>query len=96
MGVGMNITYELSVEHSGYEHLNVWDRLQEGEPAGWKVTADEGFVFYDPAEKTEPAFDPMTGEEHPGEIYYSKVRYLPRNYDWSRFGLVAVREEEAT
>ena len=90
------ITYELSVDHNGYPNLTVWDRLQDGEAAGFRVTADEGFVFYDPAEIPEPQLDPMTGETVPGEIYYARVRYLPRSYDWSKFSLVAVREEEAT
>lgn len=92
----MSYTYELSVAHNGYEHLTVWDRLQDGTPAGWRINAEEGFVFCDPAEIPVPTTDPMTGEELPGEIYYARVRYLPRSYDWSKFSLVAVREEEAT
>lgn len=88
----MKYTYELSVAHNGYKHLTVWDRLQDGAPAGWRVNADEGYLMYDPTEEVPAAIDPVTGEEMPGEVYYSKVRYLPRNYDWSRFALVAVRE----
>lgn len=90
------ITYELSVDHNGYPNLTVWDRLQDGKSAGWKVTANEGFVFYDPAETPEFQIDPMTGQMIPGEAYYSRLRYLHRNYDWGRFNLIAVREEETT
>ena len=90
MGAGMSVAYELSVSNSGYPHLTVWDRLQDGRPAGFRVNADEGFVFYDPAEIPETQIDPMTGEMIPGEVYYARVRYLPRNYDWSKFGLRTV------
>ena len=92
----MNVTYELSVDHNGYEHLTVWDRLRDGESAGWRVNADEGFVMYDPTEEVPSAIDPVTGEETAGVIYYSRVRYLPRNYDWSKFDLAAVAERAET
>ena len=92
----MSFSYELSVAHNGYPNLTVWDRLRDGRPAGFRVDADKGCVFYDPNEERTPVIDPETGEELPMGIYYARVRYLPRNYDWSRFGLVAVREEEAT
>lgn len=90
------ITYEMSVDHNGYPDLTVWDRLQDGRPAGFRVTADEGFVFYDPTEEVPPALDPVTGEEIPGEIYYARVRYLPRNYDWSKFALEAVPDDSVS
>lgn len=90
----MSITYELSVDHNVYPHLTVWDRLQGGRHAGFRVNAEQGFVFYDSSEEREPVIDPMTGEKLPVEIYYARVRYLPRNYDWSKFALCAVREEE--
>ena len=92
MGSGMKFSYELSIEHNGFEGLTVWDRMGDGQPAGWRVNADDGFVMYDPTEEVPSTIDPATGEETPGEIYYSRVRYLPRNYDWSKFGLVAVEE----
>jgi len=92
MGAGMSFSYELSVDHNGYENLTVWDTPQDGEAAGWKVTANDGFVFYDPAEVPEAQADPMTGETVPGEVYYARVRYLPRNYDWNNFSLTAVAE----
>ena len=91
MGSGM-ITYELSVDHNGYPDLTVWDRMQDGKPAGFRVNANEGFVFYDPTEEVPATFDPVTGEEMPGEVYYSRLRYLHRNYDWNNFSLTAVAE----
>lgn len=92
MGVGM-IRYEVSVEHNGYPNLTVWDRLQDGKPAGFRVSADKGFVFYDATQISGSQINPMIGEMSLGEIYYSRLRYLPRNYDWSKFGLVAVEQE---
>lgn len=88
----MTFSYQLSTEHNTHENLIVWDRLQNGSPAGWRVNAADGYVFYDPTETYEPQIDPMTGEETPAEIYYAKVRYLPRNYNWDNFALVAVEE----
>ena len=93
MGAGMSYTYELSVEYNVYEHLTVWDRLRDGESAGWRVNADEGFVMYDPTEEVPVILDPATGEEVPGEVYYSRIRYLPRNYDWRKFALATVPSE---
>ena len=94
MDAGMSYTYELSVEHNGYEHLTVWDRLRDGKNAGWRVNAEEGFLFYDPTEERPVTVDPVTGEVQQAEVYYARVRYLPRNYDWSKFGLVAVVKKE--
>lgn len=89
----MSVTYELSVDHNVYPHLTVWDRLQDRQPAGFRVNAEDGFVFYDPKEEQESKIYPETGEELPMDIYYARVRYLPRNFDWSRFNLRVVKKE---
>ena len=84
------IRYIVSEEHNSYPHLTVYDRMNGETPNGWRVNADDGYVMYDPTEEVPSTIDPMTGEEMPGEVYYSRVRYLPRSYDWSKFSLVAV------
>ena len=83
------IRYIVSEENNEYENLTVYDRMNGDIPNGWRVNADEGCVMYDPTENVPTTIDPVTGEEIPGEVYYSRVRYLPRNYDWSRFALLA-------
>lgn len=61
-----------------------------GEPAGSRVVANEGYVFYD-SEAHNTITNIETMEEIP-IIYYYRVRYFPRSYDWSDFSLVAVEE----
>ena len=78
------IRYEISAEHNNYTNLTVYDRTDGDMSRGWRVNANDGYVMYDPTVEL--------GEQE--EIYYSKVRYLPRNYDWSQFSLVAVQEDK--
>lgn len=89
----MSYRYELSVDHNKYDGMTVWDIFEDDTPAGWKVTANEGFVFYDPTVEVPSTLDPVTGEEIPGEIYYTRLRYVSQYRDWSKFNLVAVRED---
>lgn len=82
------ITYETSTEHNIYPNLTVCDRFADGVAAGWRVTANEGYVFYDEnAEDTK--LDPETMEEVPITYYYTII-YYPRTYNWDNFALVAV------
>lgn len=81
-------TYEVSEEHNNYPNLTVYDRLKDGEAAGWRVNANEGYVFYNSnANNTE--IDPETMEEIPVTYYYT-VSLLPRTYNWANFDFVAV------
>lgn len=83
-----NWTFEVSEEHNIYPNLTVYNRLEDGAEAGWRVNANEGYVFYNTrANNTE--IDPDTMEERPVTYYYT-VSYLPRNYNWDNFDFVAV------
>jgi len=85
-------TYEVSTEHNNYPNMTVYDRFVDGVQNGWRLNANEGYVFYDTTENnTEP--DPITGEERPVTYYYT-VAYIPRNYPWARFPYVAVPRSE--
>lgn len=86
------IRYEISTEHNKYENMTVYNRMNGDTPNGWRVNADNGFVMYDPTEEVSITIDPVTGEEISSEVYYSCIRYLPRNYDWNKFTLIAVPE----
>lgn len=81
-------TFEVSTEHNIYPNITVYDRFRDGVLNGWRVNANEGYVFYDEnAEDT--ILDPETMEEVPITYYYT-IRYLNPNYNWANFALVAV------
>lgn len=81
-------TYVESTEHNIYPNLTVCDWLKDGALIGWRVTANEGYVFYDEnAEDT--TLDPETMEEIPITYYYT-IRMFPATYNWDNFALVAV------
>ena len=84
----MAVTFEISTEHNIYPNLTVYDRFSDGVSAGWKVEANEGYVFYN-ANATDTEIDPETMEEIPVTYYYT-IRLFPRNYNWANFALVAV------
>ena len=83
----MTITHEISTEHNNYPNLTVYDRFADGVPAGWRVNANEGYVFYDTNDENFELDE--NGNEVP-VIYYYTVCYFPRTLDWNTFGLVAV------
>lgn len=84
----VNWTYEISEEHNIYPNLTVYNRLKDGEPAGWRVNANDGYVYYH-SKANDTELDPETMEERP-VIYYYTVSYLPRTYNWANFDFVAV------
>ena len=81
-------TYVVSTEHNIYPNLTVYDRLADGVPSGWRVNANEGYVYYN-ANDSYTDIDPDTGEEIPVTYYYTQT-LLPRTYNWNNFDLVAV------
>lgn len=81
-------TYEVSTEHNNYPNLTVYDRFRDGILNGWKVTANEGYVFYD-ENANDSITDPDTLEPIPITYYYT-IRMLNPNYNWANFALVAV------
>ena len=81
------VTYEISKEHNNYPNLTVYETLSDGVLAGWRVNADEGYVFYD---TNDEHLETDEGEQEKPVIYYSAECYFPRTLDWNTFGLVAV------
>lgn len=80
------ITYQISTEHNNHPHLTVYDTLVDGVLSGWKITANDGYVFYDTNEEITEAEE---GIEAP-PIYYATECYCPLTWDWDTFGLVAI------
>ena len=81
-------TYEISTEHNIYPNMTVYDRLVDGVKNGWRINANEGYVFYD-ANANHTEIDPETMQPVP-VIYYYTVATKSRNYNWANFALVAV------
>ena len=80
-------TYEISAEHNIYPNLTVEDRFRDGVTSGWRVTANEGYVFYD---TTEENFElDENGNEVP-VIYYYTLMMFSQYFNWANFSLVAV------
>ena len=82
------ITYQVSTKHNIYPNLTIYDRFVDGVQNGWRVNANEGYVFYD-ITANDVELDPETMEERPVTYYYT-VMSLNRNHDWSTFSQVAV------
>lgn len=81
-------TYPVSTEHNIYPNLTVCDRLRDGVPVGYRLTPNEGYVFYNKNDNyTE--FDEETETEIPVTYYYT-IAYLTLNYNWDSFPYVAV------
>ena len=83
-----NYEYRTSNEHNIYPNLTVYDRLVDGAPNGWKVTANEGYVFYD-ENSNDVELDPETMKEVLVTYYYV-IKMLNPRYNWNNFALVAV------
>ena len=81
-------TYEVSTEHNIYPNLTIYDRFVDSVPNGWRVNANEGYVFYD-ANANNVELDPDTMEEVPVTYYYT-IAHFPANYRWANFAIVAV------
>lgn len=84
----MAYTHIPSTEHNIYPNLTVYDSFWDGEPDGWKVEANEGYVFYD-ANANDTELDPETMIERPVTYYYT-IRLYPQRFNWANFALVAV------
>lgn len=86
----MTINYQISTERNNYPNLTVYDTMSDNAVVGWKITANEGYVFYDTNEETFELND--KGEELPVTYYYAEC-YLPNHLNWNTFSLVAVERE---
>ncbi len=85
-------TYAVSNEHNNYSNLTVEDRFKDGQPFGWRVTPNEGYVMYR-ANANDVEIDPETGEEIPVTYYYTLATLSPY-YNWANFSWVAVLRSE--
>ncbi len=81
-------TYEISQEHNCYPGMTAYDRLRDGNSAGWKIMPNEDYVMRDTSDEAIE-IDPETGEERPAIFYYT-VAFLPRTCNWNQFTWVAV------
>lgn len=86
-----NWTYEKATEFN-FPNITIYRRLKDGIQTGWRMNANDGYVFYDTS-ANDFEIDPATFREVP-VIYYYKVRYLTLNRDFTEFPFVAVLESE--
>ena len=77
-------TYADSTEHNIYPDLKVYDRFRDGVHVGWKIEAKPGYVLRDTDTELNEDGDEITVTR------YSTPFYLPSNFDWPNFALVAV------
>jgi hypothetical protein len=90
MGIGM--TYIEEKTDIVFPNISVCKRLLDGNICAYIVRADEGFVFYDKAANHVETHE--DGTEHP-VVYYYTIRMLPKNFDFSKFSLVAMPRKKA-
>ncbi len=82
-----NIVYEIATDIV-YPHLTIERRLSDGVLAGYRLTANAGYVMYDTNDKNTE-LDPDTMAETPVTYYYT-VAILPTNFNFDNFSWVAV------
>jgi hypothetical protein len=81
-------TYPIDEERNIYPNITVRQRLRDGVLTGWQVTANEGYVIYDPTEFFLE-FDPETMEDISVNHYFTEVLF-PAMFNWDNFHYVAV------
>lgn len=80
-------TEELNTNYN-YPHIDIFNRLRDGELTGYQARTQEGYVMYDPnAHYTE--LNPGTMEEVPVTYYYT-LRGMPMAYNLANFPMIAV------
>ena len=80
------ITY-LPTEHN-FPNLTIEGMYSEGVLSGYRLTANEGYVFYD-STANDTEMDPVTMMPIPVTYYYT-LAYMPKNYNFANFPYVAV------
>lgn len=84
------ITY-LPTEHN-FPNLTVEGRYSDGVLVGYRLTANEGYVFYD-STANDTEMDPETMMPIPVTYYYT-LAYMPINCNFANFPYVAVLRSE--
>ena len=74
-----------------FPNLTIEERYTNDILRGYRLTANEGYVFYDSTEENFEPVDPSdpAGEQRPVTYYYT-LAYLPLNYNFDNFQYVAV------
>lgn len=85
----VNYTYEESNKHI-YPNIRVDARFRDGVQVGWRVIPEDEYVL----SQSMIELDPETEEEITVTDYH-EVMFLPYEYDWKNFALVAVPASEA-
>lgn len=83
--------YEMANEFN-LPNITVYKWLNNGVFVGWKIEANNNYVFYDPNDNST-GIDQVTGETI-FVTYYHKTAYLPKNYNFNKFSWIAVNENE--
>lgn len=71
-----------------FPNITIERRYSNGEHRGYRMTANDGYVFYDTT-ANDVELDPETGEEI-SVIYYHTIAFLPNNFNFDNFPYVAV------
>lgn len=85
-------TYVIDEEHNIYPNITVKKILRDDVFTGWRINANEGYVFYDTTEQNYE-IDPETFVPIPITYYYTEAD-LPPNFNWNNFSWVAVPRNE--
>ena len=74
-----------------FPNLTIEAMNLNGEQKGYRLTANEGYVFYDTTENNTE-IDPETMDEIPVTYYYT-IAIMPLNYNFDNFPYVAVSRD---
>ena len=88
----MKITYQISTEHNIYPNMTVYDRINDGIVAGWKVEPNENYKLYDKNADSK-VINPITMEVETVITYLSMVM-IPNRFNWDNFAYEAVKITE--
>ncbi len=79
---------EVLAEDFNFPNIDIYRRYTDDVFKGYKVLAQDGYVFYDTT-ANDTMIDPDTWEEIPVTFYYT-IRYLTPYHNMDDFSLVAV------
>ena len=83
------ITYEPT--NYDFPNITIEGRYSDGVLTGYRMTANEGYVFYDTTEVNYEPVDPTDPEGEQRQVYYyHTIAIMPLNYPFDRFPYVAV------
>lgn len=86
-----NYTEELNTSFN-YPHIDIYNRLRDGELTGYQARTHDGYVMYD-TDANDTEINPDTMEEVPVTYYYT-LRGFTKTYNFDNFSWVAVLRSE--